>query len=198
MKKNPAVNIDVAKKVLKVVKQGLTCGLGDPEPGKMCVEAAVCYAMGMEHSDEPICVRGDVNRFKICLNDNTDWSSDKARGNGLKEIAIAQLGSNKCKTKTSFIDIANKIGVTWAANYLLQKDRIEDFADIFGDICYDSEESCVNGLYNLGRNLFDSKSEVASRWVAFIGVEALREMKSPGIKYMEKLLPATKARKFKG
>ena len=88
-----AVTEGLARKVLDVVNVGLTNGLGDPEPGRMCVEAAVCFAMGLPHSDNPPCVGASVRRFKIRLNDAC-WSSNQARTNGMRKLAIAQLGSD--------------------------------------------------------------------------------------------------------
>jgi hypothetical protein len=85
---------DHAIKIIDLLKHGLTHGKGDPEPGAMCVEAAVCYAMGLPHGDEPPCVAPDVRSFKIALNDSV-WSSNMARANGLRRLAIAQLGSNE-------------------------------------------------------------------------------------------------------
>ena len=41
------LNKAVARKVLKTVDAGLCSGKGAPEPGKMCVEAAVCFALGL-------------------------------------------------------------------------------------------------------------------------------------------------------
>ena len=86
------VTRELAEKVRDVVSAGLVRGKGEPIPGRMCVEAAVCYAMGLPHSDEPTCVGQAVRSFKIALNDS-NWSSDMARANGMKRIAIAQLGS---------------------------------------------------------------------------------------------------------
>ena len=60
----------------------------------MCVEAAVCYAMGMPHGDNPVCVGAAVRTFKIALNDK-EWSSPRARAKGMRRVAIAQLGSDK-------------------------------------------------------------------------------------------------------
>jgi hypothetical protein len=85
---------DIAKKVLAVVDAGLVSGLGIQEPGKMCVEAAVCYALGLPHGDNPPCVGSAVRAFKIRLNDSA-WSSNKARTAGMRKLSIAQLGSNK-------------------------------------------------------------------------------------------------------
>ena len=82
-----------ARKVLAVVKHGLSNGLGDPEPGKMCVEAAVCFALGLPHGDDPNCVSQAVRAFKMGLND-ANWPSNKARSKGMAKIAIAQLGSD--------------------------------------------------------------------------------------------------------
>ena len=86
---------DLAKRILEVVDAGLSKGLGDPTPGKMCVEAAVCYAMGLPHGDSPTCVGPQVNEFKIALNDSSQWESPKSRARGLRALAIAQLGSSQ-------------------------------------------------------------------------------------------------------
>jgi hypothetical protein len=83
---------EIATKVRDVVDVGLVRGVGDPEPGRMCVEAAVCYALGLPHGDEPGCVSPALRRLKIGLNDRA-WSSDQARAKGLRRLAIAQLGS---------------------------------------------------------------------------------------------------------
>jgi hypothetical protein len=87
------INEAFAKKVKETVSYGLCRGLGKPELGKMCVEAAVNYACGLPHGDSPSCVGSAVRAFKITLNDGI-WSSNEARGKGLQKIAIAQLGSN--------------------------------------------------------------------------------------------------------
>jgi len=83
----------IAKKVLAVVDEGLVYGLGNNKPGEMCVEAAVCFALGLPHSDNPPCVGVAVRSFKIRLNDSS-WSSDEARAKGMRKLAVAQLGSD--------------------------------------------------------------------------------------------------------
>jgi hypothetical protein len=88
------INREVAAKVLETVDAGLCNGMGEPVPGQMCVEAAVCFALGLPHSDNPPCVGSAVRAFKIRLNDS-NWSSDQARARGMREVAIAQLGSNE-------------------------------------------------------------------------------------------------------
>src|SRR5690349_4673650 len=86
------LNEDVAKKVLETVDAGLCRGMGEPVPGQMCVEAAVCYALGLPHSDNPPCVGEAIRSFKIQLNDSC-WSSNAARAKGMRRVAVAQLGS---------------------------------------------------------------------------------------------------------
>ena len=83
---------DIAAKVLATVDAGLVSGIGKPVPGQMCVEAAVCFAMGLPHGDEPSCVSPALRRLKINLNDR-QWSSNDARAMGLRRLALAQLGS---------------------------------------------------------------------------------------------------------
>jgi hypothetical protein len=83
---------ELAVKVRDVVRCGLSHGIGKPEPGQMCVEAAVCFAMGLPHNDQPPCVAPVVRDCKINLND-APWSSPQARAKGLEALAVAQLGS---------------------------------------------------------------------------------------------------------
>jgi len=83
---------EIAIKVRDTVDAGLVKGIGIQIPGQMCVEAAVCYAMGLPHSDEPPCVSAAVRSLKIGLNDSA-WSSDEIRGRGMRRLALAQLGS---------------------------------------------------------------------------------------------------------
>jgi len=86
------ISLETARRVLSIVDAGLCRGVGEPTPGKMCVEAAVCYALGEPHGDQPSCVAEPDRRFKIKLND-ADWSSDAARAKGLRRVAIMQLGT---------------------------------------------------------------------------------------------------------
>lgn len=93
---NGRVTLQQAQRVLAAVDKGLTSGVGQPIPGQMCVEAAVCFAFGEGHDDEPLCVNREVRNWKISLNDAAGWSGKKARAKGLRRIAIAQLGSIEC------------------------------------------------------------------------------------------------------
>lgn len=86
---------ELSKKVLEVVDVGLCSGVGIPQPGEMCVEAAVCYALGEPHGARPSCVNRDVRRVKIQLNDDERWDSTKARAKGMRRLAIAQLGTKE-------------------------------------------------------------------------------------------------------
>ena len=79
---------EVAKRVLDTVDAGLVQGMGVAKPGKMCVEAAVCYALGLPHGDNPDCVAPALRALKIRLND-ASWSSNQARAKGLRRLAAA-------------------------------------------------------------------------------------------------------------
>jgi hypothetical protein len=91
-RKTKQMNIEIVTKVLETVDAGLVKGVGNPKPGEMCVEAAVCFAMGLPHGDEPTCVSRALRAIKIRLNDS-NWSSNNARAKGLRRLAVAQLGS---------------------------------------------------------------------------------------------------------
>lgn len=101
------VGEELAKRVLYMVDAGLVCGVGEPVRGKMCIEAAVSYAMGEEHGDEPSCVHVSVRGAKIHLNDE-DWSNNKARAKGMRRIAVAQLGSKNIDHKLFVATLGNE------------------------------------------------------------------------------------------
>ena len=99
------ITLDQARKVLEVVDVGLCGGIGNPVPGEMCVEAAVCFALGQPHGDDPECVNAAVRQFKIGLNDSK-WSSNQARAQGMRRLAIGQLGTNDPSfDEKRFIDV---------------------------------------------------------------------------------------------
>jgi hypothetical protein len=98
---NITLNESTALKVLQTVDQGLVAGIGDPVPGQMCVEAAVCFALGLPHSDDPGCVSVALRDLKIKLND-AHWSSPSARAAGLRRLAIAQLGTKDTLDEAEF------------------------------------------------------------------------------------------------
>ncbi len=99
----PTIDRSVAIKLLEVVDAGLVRGVGKPIPGQMCVEAAVCYALGQPHGDEPACVSPVLRALKIRLNDSA-WSSDKARAKGMRRLALAQLGSAGALNEKQFLE----------------------------------------------------------------------------------------------
>jgi hypothetical protein len=105
----------IARKVIETVDKGLTRGLGNPSPGNMCVEAAVCYALGLPHGDDPACVSRALRSLKICLNDS-NWSSNKARAKGMRRLAVAQLGSagelDEKEFRRRVVDLAIRKSVT--------------------------------------------------------------------------------------
>ena len=128
---------EIASKVLNVVDYGLVKGMGSPQPGEMCVEAAVCYALGLPHGDNPeSCVASSVRAGKIQLNDSS-WSSPQARAKGMRRVAIAQLGSAGTIDETKFatyvaeqtikrivplaLEVAAKIAVTEFHSNTLRK-----------------------------------------------------------------------------
>jgi hypothetical protein len=93
---------EIATKVRDTVNAGLVSGVGVRKPGQMCVEAAVCYALGLPHGDDPGCVAQSLRRLKIRLNDSS-WSSPEARANGLRRLALAQLGSAGVLDEREFV-----------------------------------------------------------------------------------------------
>lgn len=96
------ITTEIIQKILCAVDAGLCKGMGNPIPGQMCVEAAVCYALGLPHGDDPGCVSRLVRRLKIGLND-CEWSDNNARAHGLRRLAIAQLGTRDTIDEQLFV-----------------------------------------------------------------------------------------------
>ena len=80
------------QKLTEIINAGLIEGLGKPQPGGLCIEAAICLALGEPHSDRPSCVAEPDREFAIGIND-ADWSSPEARAQALLPLALAQLGT---------------------------------------------------------------------------------------------------------
>lgn len=80
------------QRLTEIINAGLVSGLGAPRPGSLCVEAAICLAMGEPHSDRPSCVAAPDRDFAIRINDAM-WSSTEARAKALLPLALAQLGT---------------------------------------------------------------------------------------------------------
>ena len=88
------ITVSQARQILAVVDAGLRAGAGSKMvAGELCVEQAVAMVIDGRLSDNPSCVHATVRSFKIRLNDS-GWSSNEARAKGMRELAIAQLGTN--------------------------------------------------------------------------------------------------------
>lgn len=109
---NLVVNEDKVKFLISLLADGLAFGLGKRTPGQMCVEACVAYAFDEAHHDKPTCVNRTLSTIKIALNDRS-WASPISRANGLRQVAIAQLGTNTPKFDvlhfaTKFVELASQ------------------------------------------------------------------------------------------
>lgn len=181
------ITAQLAKKVLRVVDKGLSYGLGGVfnetkdemvgSPGAMCVEAAVCYALGEEHGDRPSCVNDELAKFKIDLNDDLEWENDKARARGLRRLAIAQLGTKTGFSYKSFYKLyVAKLDEAVLAIEIPKFKTVGEFRDW-----------CEN-------NRFADSGDLPPSEAAECAVQALIKMKTPGSKFLY-LAPYKKAKK---
>jgi len=93
------INQKLVNKINSLLDKGITYGLSeDRKLRKMCLEQVISYALGEGFTDEPSYVGKQVRRFVICLNDQF-WSSASARAEGMRKLAIAQLGSDSLDQK---------------------------------------------------------------------------------------------------
>lgn len=209
--KKVQVNKAFASKVLSIVDKGLTHGLGDPEPGKMCVEAAVAFASGEDHKDNPSCVDSYLASEKIDLNDDIGWKSNKARARGLRRVAIAQLGSKGKFNAQKYSDLLRKLSEPMTAAYnekqlrdakttAIKAIKIARDGVAFNEACLDAridlediwDDSGFASPANDAPNYVDLLAKVHPKWgrqkclfeTAEALVTVLKQMKIPGTKYL--------------
>ena len=157
----------IAQKVLEIVSKGLVKGLGKQEEGKMCVEAAVCFALGLPHGDKPPCVGSEVRKFKIALND-CDWSSNEVRAEGMKALAIAQLGSDKID-QDIFIELVNFECITKILPVIIKNGLKEDKDNIF---CKEINKKLEPMLFELSKvnDYAEAKAVTREVWEIYTSV----------------------------
>lgn len=209
--RNP-INLQLALRVVEIVDAGLVGGVGRPEPGKMCVEAAVNYAQGDPHGDKPKCVDKEVRNFKIELNDHVYWYSTskadgkntpRARAKALRRIAVAQLGSADMEG-----DFVRELNLLWLEHYattnpagskqvkfLVAAARagvhgaeafMEDWLDSADIYRVSSGENA--GVFLPQKLAMGTDSKYNMKKAIALGIEALRRCGSPGVALMDRLI----------
>lgn len=180
------LTIDDARKVLEVVDHGLCSGLGKPIPGQMCVEAAVCFALGQEHGDEPDCVSSAVRACKIRLNDS-NWSSDQARAKGMRRMAIAQLGTAGVIDDVAFAKRLAELTIRRIVPLALR-----DAAKVCSKHAdaLEAAASSASSAYSAASSARDKRLSL----FAEIVIEILEELKAPAIRWLYKLAPLVKVK----
>jgi hypothetical protein len=200
-----------ARKIIELLSYGLIDGLGTPEPGKMCVEAAVCYALGEKHGESPTCVGKAVRNTKISLND-AGWSSKQARAKGLRRIAVAQLGSNTIDQKKFLALVQEKVIrrilpiairkhiTSWSLSPKIKAEfkkaairckndgNVESAAHVLS-LCSEFTNIWYAANYAIDADeAIDAVQTLGDKWyreAAKIIEEALVELKSPGVKWLD-------------
>lgn len=179
------IDLKLAKKIVRLVDKGLPAGLGQPKPGKMCVEAVVCYALGEDHGDEPSCVDPSLSNTKIDLNDDPRWSSKQSRARGLRRLAIAQLGSRGKFNDGDFWDHVTECLFEIEKDQLLDRlsraTRRDDLNLVTHNKDYYTHENVVGFFHGLNRTL---SHNACLHLAAEVMVQALIRMKIPGTKFL--------------
>lgn len=174
-----------------ILQRGLCSGLGKPD-GQMCIEAAICAALDLPHGDNPSCVEPAVRSFKIALNDSL-WSSPQARAKGLRDLGIAQIGSKGVVDGKEFCSLLRK--------YTIQR----LIPDLFRRCPIKVEPHRTNILEaaKVCEKTGGAAEAAGAAWVAgaagaapepdyflllcaSIALDVLRELKSPGVVWLDK------------
>lgn len=168
------VTEDLVKKLLSLIDGGLVDGAGsaEGEGGSVsgvptfCVQQAVNLATGRPDDDDDAshCVMEWVNNLGIQFNDSSVWDSDESRAAGLREFAIAELGSSGLRENSFRKRLIEKVKTRWPDE--------EDGGVHIG--------SSTSQLVNIA----ETDGEVGLLALIQMTVETLKEMGSPGCDYL--------------
>jgi hypothetical protein len=86
-------NTTLRNRVTDIVSAGLVVGLGHPIPGEMCLEAAICLALGESHGDSPSCVALPDRNYAMALQDAYPGTIAE-RAALFLPLGLAQLGTS--------------------------------------------------------------------------------------------------------
>lgn len=179
------ITMDIARKVLAYVRQGLTGGMGDGErEGDMCVQHAVSRATGgtgtevfdddkYVANDQPSCVAGTLRSLGIDLNDAVHWESDAQRAKGLQRFAVAELGTASSRYRfdeEDFVKRMNNLVRTDLADILRKQWELE----VPGEI----EDYAYTNI-----NIDDLSAKDLKRYADGIA-SVLEKMKTPGSEFL--------------
>lgn len=194
----PIYNEQTVKEVIRLCSFGIPKGLGKPEPGQMCIEAIISVAHGLPFQDQnQECVGSEVATAKIALNDY-EWSSNKARANGMVALGIAQLGSNTLD-QAEFSSFLNLNSTKRILPYIIQKhyEECKDETLLKYKIKFENlielDYSLWKEFYNY-YNYYNYYHCVGDEFLLLIAdtiLQTLKQLNSPGCKYLYLLEPAS-------
>ena len=170
------------KEPIGCIDEGLVNDVGEPKPGFMCVEAAVCYAFKEEHGDAPKCVHSEIRDCMISLNDALPNERKSTRAERLRKLAIAQLGTKNRFAVVKFNKLVNKLIVRVAEKYKYDPDALHD------------EPSMEDFL-----NWFDDVPKIKRKVVRELSeglLEILIQMKTPGSEWLYLVEPEPVQQQF--
>lgn len=150
---------EIVVRILSVIDQGLTAGMGSPMPGMMGLEPAVCYALGEPHGDKPPGVAISLSLFANGLND-TIWNNNQTRAQGLRRLAIAQLATEEVLCQTQFVE------------RLIRRSITSEMPKIFRSLANLLQEPHKTTLLKAA-NLLETDATTASRTAATLVAAAL-------------------------
>ncbi len=159
-----AMNItkEHAAKFLELCDAGLSKGLGEQVPGKMCVEACWNAALGLPHGDDPPCVGSAIRAAKIALND-ANWSGDMERARGMRAVGVAQAGS----------DQIDQVEFTRLITEGLERIKAQ----------YPPADTTTAARYTA--DAAQAGTDEVLRAFANVILDALKELKSPGCEWLD-------------
>lgn len=102
---------ETIRSLLAVVDQGLSKGRYYPDESKPSIDEAICLALKEPHRPSLLCISPQLRKLLVQFND-VNWTSEAARANGLRLLAVAQFGAAGAIDPELFVREVNMALVT--------------------------------------------------------------------------------------
>lgn len=172
-----SITKDVVLKLLGLIDSGLVGHAGNKKDNTFCVQQAVSLATGMPSQDDQPkhCVMPWLINLGIQLNDADGWESIESRSAGLREFAVAELGSAHLREATFREMLRKKVITKWPeAEGLDQHSSPEYYVEVAQDYGDDEE-----GLKQLVKMVVEVLQEMSCQGTEYLFMANKKEYDRP-------------------
>ena len=178
----------------------LIAGMGNRDAKELCVMSLAALIANEPHTDHPVCACPVLTAVAVQLNDGLWWASDDERTVALKPLAAKLVGTRgtdalALRRADVFVNLALRVWTPRALDYAASIHPIEMHCEVLRE-----HASKLRGSPTAAHAHADADAAYAAAAAAYAAVatsdkylllsaslalEVLRELKSPGVEWIE-------------